>query len=105
MEFPASNTWEYTSTTPLPGVNTTSSTAVFLEEALGSGAELQHPQFLLQVCCGEHTDCLHLCVELQLHCGREAGTAQHQVEVHQGDEQLLFPDAVRLLNSTQPPRL
>lgn len=49
---------------------------VFSEEAEGSGAELHHPQFCLQVCGGEHNDCLDYCLALQLHHREEKQTPQ-----------------------------
>ena len=48
----------------------------FLRKLKGGGAELKHPQLLLQMCGGECTDLLHHSLVLQLHRGREEGTAE-----------------------------
>ena len=53
-----------------------SSAPVFSEEVEGGGAEPKHPQLPLQICGGECTDLVHHSLVLQLHRGREEGTAE-----------------------------
>lgn len=53
-----------------------SPTPTLPKEAEKGGTGYQHPLLLLQMCSGEHTDFLHHSVVLQLHSGREAGTAE-----------------------------